>query len=72
MYYNVGNYKKGWFLQAQRNHSLFYTPISDIETTNHNIDWDDFKSFYVFIIFLLELEAFAVETYTNLSKFLVS
>jgi hypothetical protein len=72
MYYNVRNHKRGRFFQAKRKHILLYTPTSDIETTNHNIDWDDFKKKYALITSLPELEAFAIETNIDLSKFLVS
>jgi hypothetical protein len=72
MYDNVGNHKKGQFLQAQRKHSLLYTPTSYIETTNHHINWDDFKKNYAFITYLPKLKAFVVETYIDLLEFLVS
>jgi hypothetical protein len=51
---------------------LFYTPIAFTKIIDQNLDWDDFKCFYVFITPSPKLKAYAIETYTNLLEFLAS
>ncbi len=50
----------------------FTVSIAFAKITNQNLDWDDFKSFYVLITSSPKLKAYVIETYTNLLEFLVS
>jgi hypothetical protein len=49
-----------------------YTHIACTDTIDQNLYYDDFKSFYALITSSPKLKAYAIEIYTNLSKFLVS
>jgi hypothetical protein len=45
--YNLNSHKRGKFYPTPRNCSLLYTPIACTTTTNQNLIWDEFETFYV-------------------------
>jgi hypothetical protein len=51
---------------------VYSTHYKCIKTVDQNFNWDDFKKNYDLIILPLELKTYAIKTYTDLSKFLVS
>jgi hypothetical protein len=59
------------FFKHRRSIICFYSPITYKNTIDQNLNWNDFKSVDAFITSSPKLEAYAIETYTNLSKFLV-
>jgi hypothetical protein len=58
------------FFKHRRSIICFYSPITYKNTIDQNLNWNDFKSVDAFITSSPKLEAYAIETYTNLSKFL--
>jgi hypothetical protein len=49
-----------------KHRNLVYTPFAYAKTTYHNLDWDDFKDFYVLIQTSKDLKAYASHIYSNL------
>jgi hypothetical protein len=50
--YNLDTHKRGRFYPTPGNRNLLYTPIACTTTTNQNLVWDEFETFYVLITFL--------------------
>jgi hypothetical protein len=55
------------FKQAPVHHTLIFTPIACIETTDENLDWVEFSNFFELISTNGHIEWHVIQTFLDLS-----